>query len=294
VPARCVKPSGRSLEPRSDARPRGMTVPREQSRGQNSAYRSGCHKVLFSITYGRQNPVVTPVGRSRPNPQTLPNGLPVGYETPFQPRSVGERGQSFPQSSSAMGKAAVGCSDRGAMRPSRLCSYPNIRSEGAPPPRLRASVSGPGATKQLDRRSIGYGCDAGVTQSLPMLTKLRSLIVFAASDSRTYVSATPPGELRLTGPAATNFYFQSLPKAIKPVVSRCDGLARAAATGMRKLESTSVCFGGNNPLNRFAATRGRNECPTSPGSLVCPARRARRRNLGETPRVAHPSRLRQR
>src|ERR1700685_2672005 len=26
VPARCVKPSGRSLEPRSDARPRGMAV----------------------------------------------------------------------------------------------------------------------------------------------------------------------------------------------------------------------------------------------------------------------------
>jgi hypothetical protein len=42
VPARCVKPPGRSLEPRSDARPRGMAVPREQSRGQNSAYRSGC------------------------------------------------------------------------------------------------------------------------------------------------------------------------------------------------------------------------------------------------------------
>src|SRR5882672_10315116 len=42
VPARCVKPPGRSLEPRSDARPRGMAVPQEQSRGQNSAYRSGC------------------------------------------------------------------------------------------------------------------------------------------------------------------------------------------------------------------------------------------------------------
>src|SRR5205085_399987 len=26
VPARCAKPSGRSLEPRSDARPRGMVV----------------------------------------------------------------------------------------------------------------------------------------------------------------------------------------------------------------------------------------------------------------------------
>ena len=50
VLTRCVKPSGRSLEPRSDARPRGMAVPREQSCGQNSAYRSGCHKLLLSIT----------------------------------------------------------------------------------------------------------------------------------------------------------------------------------------------------------------------------------------------------
>ena len=42
VPARCAKPSGRSLEPRSNARPRGMAVLPEQSGGQNSAYRSGC------------------------------------------------------------------------------------------------------------------------------------------------------------------------------------------------------------------------------------------------------------
>ncbi len=48
VPARCVKPSGRSLEPCSDAWPRGMTVPPEQSGGQNSAYRSGCQEVTFS------------------------------------------------------------------------------------------------------------------------------------------------------------------------------------------------------------------------------------------------------
>jgi len=47
VPARCVKPPGRSLEPRSDARPRGMAVPQEQSCGQNSAYRSGCHVFYF-------------------------------------------------------------------------------------------------------------------------------------------------------------------------------------------------------------------------------------------------------
>jgi hypothetical protein len=45
------QPPGRSLEPRSNVRPRGMTVPPEQSGGQNSAYRSGCHKLLFSITY---------------------------------------------------------------------------------------------------------------------------------------------------------------------------------------------------------------------------------------------------
>ena len=50
VPARCVQPSGRSLEPRSNAWPRRMGVPPEQSGGQNSAYRSGCHKFLLSIT----------------------------------------------------------------------------------------------------------------------------------------------------------------------------------------------------------------------------------------------------
>src|SRR5207249_7176376 len=36
------QPPGRSLEPRSNARPRGMTVLPEQSGRQNSAYRSGC------------------------------------------------------------------------------------------------------------------------------------------------------------------------------------------------------------------------------------------------------------
>src|SRR5215475_1285728 len=45
VPARCVKPPGRSLEPRSNAWPRGMTVPPQG--GQNSAYRSGCHKLIY-------------------------------------------------------------------------------------------------------------------------------------------------------------------------------------------------------------------------------------------------------
>ncbi len=38
------QPPGRSLEPRSNAWPRGMTVPSQD--GQNSAYRSGCHKPL--------------------------------------------------------------------------------------------------------------------------------------------------------------------------------------------------------------------------------------------------------
>jgi len=37
------QPPGRSLEPRSNARPRGMTVLLEKSGRQNSAYRSGCH-----------------------------------------------------------------------------------------------------------------------------------------------------------------------------------------------------------------------------------------------------------
>src|SRR5205807_4206320 len=41
------QPSGRSLEPRSNARPRGMTVPPQG--GQNSAYRSGCHKLIVVI-----------------------------------------------------------------------------------------------------------------------------------------------------------------------------------------------------------------------------------------------------
>jgi len=55
VPARCAKPSGRSLEPCSNARPRGMAVLRYVVSGgglrptteqlpsrQNSAYRPGC------------------------------------------------------------------------------------------------------------------------------------------------------------------------------------------------------------------------------------------------------------
>jgi hypothetical protein len=53
------QPPGRSLEPRSNVRPRGMTVLREQSRRQNSAYRSGCLKFLLSITYKMSDPVVT-------------------------------------------------------------------------------------------------------------------------------------------------------------------------------------------------------------------------------------------
>jgi len=46
VPARCAKLSGRSLEPISNDRPRGMTVSGGNA-VQNSAYRSG-------ITYGPQ------------------------------------------------------------------------------------------------------------------------------------------------------------------------------------------------------------------------------------------------
>jgi hypothetical protein len=48
VLARCVKPSGRSLEPGSDAWPRGMAVAQHPCCGQNSAYRSGC-LLSFSI-----------------------------------------------------------------------------------------------------------------------------------------------------------------------------------------------------------------------------------------------------
>ena len=50
VPARCVKPPGRSLEPRSNARPRGMAVPSQD--GQNSAYRSGCLSLCISMICG--------------------------------------------------------------------------------------------------------------------------------------------------------------------------------------------------------------------------------------------------
>src|SRR5271165_2889012 len=61
VPARCVKPSGRSLEPRSNAWPRGMAVPPEQSGGQNSAYRSGCHKLFLLIASKANNRVSAPL-----------------------------------------------------------------------------------------------------------------------------------------------------------------------------------------------------------------------------------------
>src|ERR1700726_2372210 len=50
--ARRVKPPGRSLEPGSDAGPRGMAVPPERSGGQHSAYRSGCHKLFFKKSSG--------------------------------------------------------------------------------------------------------------------------------------------------------------------------------------------------------------------------------------------------
>src|SRR5712691_3342721 len=70
VPARCVQPSGRSLEPRSDAWPRGMTVPPEQSGGQNSAYRSGCHILLVFPLFALANfRIVTAVSRSEPTGQ---------------------------------------------------------------------------------------------------------------------------------------------------------------------------------------------------------------------------------
>jgi len=45
------QPPGRSLEPFSNARPRGMTVLPEQSGGQNSAYRSGCFLKVFNLPW---------------------------------------------------------------------------------------------------------------------------------------------------------------------------------------------------------------------------------------------------
>jgi len=47
VLARRVKPPGRSLEPHSNVRPRGMAVTSQD--GQNSAYRSSCHLSLVGV-----------------------------------------------------------------------------------------------------------------------------------------------------------------------------------------------------------------------------------------------------
>ncbi len=70
-------------------------------------------------------------------------------------------------------------------------------------------MSGPWATERLD--SIGYGCDAGVTQNRPTLTKLTSLTVLAGSDSRTYVFAMRPGEFGLQVRLPQSFLFNYLP-----------------------------------------------------------------------------------
>ena len=65
MPARCVKPSGRSLEPRSDARPRGMAVPRQQCCGQNSAYRSGCfYSIFVNLTFAAHTAAAVRAGRT--------------------------------------------------------------------------------------------------------------------------------------------------------------------------------------------------------------------------------------
>jgi hypothetical protein len=47
------QPPGRSLEPRSNAWPRGMIVLPEQSGRQNSAYRSGCHMYFVFRPHSR-------------------------------------------------------------------------------------------------------------------------------------------------------------------------------------------------------------------------------------------------
>jgi len=60
------QPPGRSLELRSNAWPRGMTVPSQD--GQNSAYRSGCHKLCSgerSLGFARDFGSGLPL-RSRP------------------------------------------------------------------------------------------------------------------------------------------------------------------------------------------------------------------------------------
>ena len=63
------QPPGRSLEPRSNARPRGMAVP--QQCGQNSAYRPSCHKLFFSITCKAKKLVARPVRRVCIGPSVL-------------------------------------------------------------------------------------------------------------------------------------------------------------------------------------------------------------------------------
>src|SRR5207253_10322950 len=56
------QPPGRSLEPHSNARPRGMTVLLEQSGRQNSAYRSGCHNLSYFLPPNEgASQIVTPV-----------------------------------------------------------------------------------------------------------------------------------------------------------------------------------------------------------------------------------------
>ena len=58
VLARRAKPPGRSLEPGSNARPRGMAVLPEQSGRQNSAYRSSCQQIIVvpALTFSRESP----------------------------------------------------------------------------------------------------------------------------------------------------------------------------------------------------------------------------------------------
>ena len=78
------QPPGRSLEPRSNAWPRGMTVLREQSSRQNSAYRSGCHKFLFSVTYRTPHPMVSAVKNIGSQPTS------TAFRSPWQ-NGVAER-----------------------------------------------------------------------------------------------------------------------------------------------------------------------------------------------------------
>jgi hypothetical protein len=70
------QPPGRSLEPHSNVRPRGMTV-LPQGR-QNSAYRSGCHKTSFETSQQFLVSGLTPFAHHESGYLTLLESAPLG------------------------------------------------------------------------------------------------------------------------------------------------------------------------------------------------------------------------